>query len=209
MGLNDPLPGRAKDYSADFGRILGLGTVTVHLDTVHITLEHDELVLLDVKLPPNELLSTVGKVRLENVTKYRRVYDSGVSQYLTWLTFRIAQHFAVPLLPGIPQPGKDAPPLRFPHPQDHSSLKLRWVDVTNSCPESFNISIPSLPFVVSLLDNLGSPLPVANVITSCKHYHSSLLSIFNPTLVFIWWPLSIPQSLVQRETQPNTDHHFQ
>jgi len=165
MGLNDPLPGRAKDYSADFGRILGLGTVTVHLDTVHITLEHDELVLLDVKLPPNELLSTVGKVRLENVTKYRRVYDSGVSQYLTWLTFRIAQHFAVPLLPGIPQPGKDAPPLRFPHPQDHSSLKLRWVDVTNSCPESFNISIPSLPFVVSPQNNLDSPLPVANVIT--------------------------------------------
>jgi len=42
MGLNDQFPGRAKDYSVDFGRILGLGTVTVHLDTVHITLEHDE-----------------------------------------------------------------------------------------------------------------------------------------------------------------------
>ena len=56
MDLNDQFPGRAKDYSVDLGRILGLGTVTLHLDTVHITPEYDKfLMLLGVKLPPTEL----------------------------------------------------------------------------------------------------------------------------------------------------------
>ena len=81
--------------------------------------------------------------------------------------------FVVPLLPGIPQPGKNAPP----SVSDFLSLKTIQVsnqhnltlyaeaDVINPCPESFNFSIPSLPFVVSLPNNLDSPLPVANVIT--------------------------------------------
>ena len=85
-------------------------------------------------------------------------------------TFRIAQHFVVPLFLGILQPEKDAPP---PSVSDFLTLKTIQVSnqhtltlyaeavVTNSCSQSSTSQ--SLPSLSS--NNLDSPLPVVNVIT--------------------------------------------
>ncbi|KAL9709184.1 hypothetical protein Ac2012v2_007539 [Leucoagaricus gongylophorus] len=80
----------------------------------------------------------------------------------------------IPLLPGIPQPGGSAPLpsvsdfLTFKTIQissEHNLTLYSEADVINPCPESFNFSIPSLPFTISLPNSFNSPLPVASVIT--------------------------------------------
>jgi len=241
MGLNHPLPGENEGLLSRLWKALGrwgirtLGTVTVHLDTVHITPEYDEfLTLLEVKLPPTELPLTVDPspwsdewltpmvsevfVQPKNATAALDFLSQSWKAGFLDATIRLAQlritggglqsswkarfhwkmteiqtsmrfkskstshladvsrcsRFVVPLLPGIPQPGGSAPP---PSVSDFLTLKTIQVsnqhnltlyaeaDVINPCPESFNFSIPSLPFVVSLPNNLDSPLPVANVVT--------------------------------------------
>ena len=130
--------------------------------------------------------------------KYRRLYDSRVCQHLTWLTFWIAQHFVVPLFLGILQPGKDAP---SPSVSDflivsnqHTLTLYAEADVITSCPESSNISIPSLPFVVSLPNNLDSPLPVVNVIT-----HPFVWTHPNMTIQGFWIQLYLSFDLVSSQ----------
>jgi len=66
MSLHHPLPGESEGIFSRLWKALGrwgirtLGTITVDLDTVHITPEYDEfLTLLEVKLPPTELPLTV------------------------------------------------------------------------------------------------------------------------------------------------------
>ena len=135
-----------------------------------------------------------------------------MSTSLTWLTFCIAQHFVVPLFLGILQPGKDAYP---PSVSDFLTLKPIQVssqhtltlygeaDVTNSCSQSSNISIPSPPFVeqsrfTSACCQCDHP-PFC--VDSFKHDYSSFWNRFKSTSVLIWSPLNVPQSLPQRETE--------
>ncbi|EEB93695.1 hypothetical protein MPER_07613, partial [Moniliophthora perniciosa FA553] len=79
----------------------------------------------------------------------------------------------IPLLPGFPQPGKNTP---FPSIADLITLcnftlstvsDYLMIDavatVVDPAPPNFALTTPSLPFIVSLVSNTSSPIPVASV----------------------------------------------
>ncbi|ESK96511.1 hypothetical protein Moror_7019 [Moniliophthora roreri MCA 2997] len=98
---------------------------------------------------------------------WRGMLHRTMSDVKTLLTMKI------PLLPGFPQPGKNTP---FPSiaelitlcnftlstVTDHLMIDA-VATVVDPAPPNFALTTPSLPFIVSLVSNTSSPIPVASV----------------------------------------------
>jgi len=87
---------------------------------------------------------------------------------------RVPLRFKIPHLPGLPKPGEESPPLDqliqlqefyVTSQNDTMSIEAR-ATIVNPLPEDMTVTIPSLPFAVSIPSFNASAIPVASVSTA-------------------------------------------
>uniref|UniRef100_A0A8H7XTY0 Uncharacterized protein n=1 Tax=Psilocybe cubensis TaxID=181762 RepID=A0A8H7XTY0_PSICU len=108
--------------------------------------------------------TSVGQANIQggslNSYDWRRRFSSKLSNIRTPLQIKL------PSLPGFPRPGRDMPPISqlitlksFNVSSNDDQLNLQaTASVINPAPPSFSLSVPSLPFTVSLPDTVAIAL---------------------------------------------------